>query len=111
MMQRIHGEEVYGVDVDEQTRCAHYRSDLDIIAIKFNCCNKWFPCIECHAARSDHQATVWPARNFNELAVLCGACGHQLSVREYLECGSKCLSCNAQFNPGCERHYHLYFEW
>jgi uncharacterized CHY-type Zn-finger protein len=109
-MRKIHGEDVYGLEVDRQTRCAHYHSDLDIIAVKFNCCNKWFPCYECHAACSDHLPTVRPARNFNELAVLCGVCGHQLSVREYLECDSKCPACEARFNPDCARHYHLYFE-
>ncbi len=30
---------VKGKLVDDQTRCVHYRSTLDVIAIKFKCCN------------------------------------------------------------------------
>jgi uncharacterized CHY-type Zn-finger protein len=41
---------------------------------------------------------------------LCGGCGHQLSVKEYLQCDSVCTKCRRAFNPGCARHYHLYFE-
>jgi uncharacterized CHY-type Zn-finger protein len=41
---------------------------------------------------------------------LCGSCGHQLTVREYLACDSVCPHCRREFNPGCARHYHLYFE-
>lgn len=43
-------------------------------------------------------------------AVLCGVCGHQLTVIEYLDCGSTCPACGTAFNPGCARHRHLYFE-
>ncbi len=35
---RIHGKEVFGVNLDCHTGCAHYHSALDIIAIKFSCC-------------------------------------------------------------------------
>jgi uncharacterized CHY-type Zn-finger protein len=41
---------------------------------------------------------------------LCGACGHQLTVNEYLNCNSVCPRCRSQFNPGCANHYYLYFE-
>ena len=105
----VHGEEIYGEEFDQQTRCAHYHSELDIIAIKFYCCDKWFPCFECHAAMADHASQVWPHDKFDEPAVLCGACGHQLTVRQYLDCGSKCPGCGALFNPGCAKHSHLYF--
>ena len=101
---------VIGIDVDPETRCAHYQSERDIIAIKFRCCGKWFPCHTCHAELADHAAEVWPKEEFNTPAVLCGACGHQLSVREYLDCGSACPNCGGQFNPACARHYQLYFE-
>ena len=40
MIRLIHGEEVHGVDVDPETRCAHWRSPLDIIAIQFKCCGR-----------------------------------------------------------------------
>jgi uncharacterized CHY-type Zn-finger protein len=106
----IHDEKVYGAGVDAETRCAHYNSEIDIIAIKFNCCQKWFPCYECHAEQSDHAALVWKRTEFDTPAILCGACGHQLTVNEYLNCNSVCPRCRSQFNPGCANHYYLYFE-
>src|SRR5215470_430057 len=109
-MSEIRGTPVSGLLVDEQTRCEHYNGPLDVIAIKFKCCGKWYPCFECHAERADHVATVWPLEEFRERAVLCGVCGRQLTVEEYLDCGNLCPTCNAPFNPGCARHRHLYFE-
>jgi uncharacterized CHY-type Zn-finger protein len=40
---------------------------------------------------------------------LCGNCGNQLSVDEYMKCDSQCTRCEARFNPGCANHYDLYF--
>ena len=110
MKRIVHGEEVHGIEVDPLTRCAHYHSELDIIAIKFDCCGHWYPCFECHAAVTDHESTVWPRAKFDEPAVLCCKCGQQLTVRQYLDSGSKCPGCDSQFNPGCAKHYDLYFE-
>lgn len=106
----IFGEKVYGVDVDAQTRCAHWHSPIDIIAIKFKCCKRFFPCYECHAEMETHQPEVWSKDEFETKAILCGVCGHQLSVSEYLACDSICPQCASKFNPGCAKHYHLYFE-
>jgi uncharacterized CHY-type Zn-finger protein len=110
MKRIIHGENVYGVDVDHQTRCEHWHSKLDIIAIRFKCCGRWFPCFKCHAEVAGHAAVVWPAAEFEEKAILCGACGYQLGITEYLGSDSICPGCGAAFNPGCVNHYHLYFE-
>ncbi|HEX4629936.1 MAG TPA: CHY zinc finger protein [Chthoniobacterales bacterium] len=109
-MRIIHGVKVIGVKVDEETRCAHYHGERDIIAIKFKCCGNWFPCHECHAELAGHPAVVWPKEEFSTPAILCGACGHRLTVREYLDCDSVCPHCWRQFNPGCADHRHLYFE-
>ncbi|MFM9905666.1 MAG: CHY zinc finger protein [Pyrinomonadaceae bacterium] len=106
----IHKEGVQGLEVDPQTRCAHYHSDLDIIAIKFKCCGEWFPCFECHSEIADHESRVWLANEYAELVILCGACGHKLSITEYVGCNSKCPACKSQFNPGCLKHHYLYFE-
>ena len=106
----IHGVNVLGANVDAETRCAHYRDECDVIAIKFKCCEKWFPCYECHAELENHQPEVWAKSEFNTPAILCGGCGHQLTVREYLECDSICPRCGSRFNPGCAKHYHLYFD-
>lgn len=107
----IHDTEVSGTNVDSQTRCAHYNSDFDIIAIKFKCCRQWFPCFKCHAETTNHTPTVWTVNEYDIPAVLCGGCGHQLSIAEYVGCDSVCPKCRHGFNPGCARHYHLYFEF
>jgi uncharacterized CHY-type Zn-finger protein len=107
---KIHGVEVKGVGVDPQTRCAHYHSERDIIAIKFACCQTYYPCHLCHDACADHPAVPWPRSRRSEKAVLCGTCGTELTIEEYLTCGSLCPKCGSFFNPGCQRHYHLYFE-
>jgi uncharacterized CHY-type Zn-finger protein len=106
----IHGETVHGVDVDAATRCAHYHGLADIVAIRFYCCGRWYPCYECHRADARHAATVWPAAEHGTPAVLCGGCGHRMTVAAYLACDARCPSCGAAFNPGCARHHHLYFE-
>jgi uncharacterized CHY-type Zn-finger protein len=110
MTRTIHGFEISGVDIDPETRCAHYDEARDIVAIKFKCCGNWFPCHECHAELVGHASIIWPNEDLDVRAVLCGACGYQLSIREYFNCDSVCPHCRRQFNPGCARHYHLYFE-
>jgi uncharacterized CHY-type Zn-finger protein len=109
-MRVVHGCEIYGSEVDSETRCAHWHSPLDIIAIKFKCCGRWYPCFDCHAEIADHLPEVWPREEFGEKAILCGSCGHQLSVDEYLKSNNTCPECNSPSNPGCAKHYHLYFE-
>ena len=109
-MRQIWDTEIHGVGVDEQTRCAHWHSDVDIIAIRFKCCGEWYPCYGCHQAVADHVSSVWPRNEFGEEAVLCGNCGHRLAIDEYLNCDSRCTKCDARFNPGCANHYDLYFE-
>ena len=108
MTRLIHGVEVHGVEVDAETRCRHWHSVLDIIAIKFKCCGKWYPCFDCHSEIAGHEAEIWPASEFSEQAILCGECGHQLAIGEYLD--STCTRCSAAFNPNCSNHYHLYFD-
>ncbi|MDQ6808459.1 MAG: CHY zinc finger protein [Verrucomicrobiota bacterium] len=110
MLRLIHGIEVFGVNVDGETRCAHYHGGRDIIAIKFKCCGEWYPCHACHQECAGDAPKVWPKEEFNTRAVLCGACGYQLTVSEYLRCNSICPRCRRQFNPGCAQHYDLYFE-
>jgi uncharacterized CHY-type Zn-finger protein len=100
---------VHGLSLDPQTRCAHWASPLDVIAIKMRCCGAYYACRECHDALAGHPARVWAVEDFGELAVLCGVCGAELSVDQYLACDSRCTSCGAGFNPGCARHKHLYF--
>ncbi len=106
----IHGVKVRGPLVDGETRCEHWHGPLDIIAIKFKCCGDWYPCFDCHQATADHSHAVWPIEERDEKAVLCGVCGQQLTIDEYLNSSSRCPVCASAFNPGCALHYHLYFE-
>ncbi len=101
---------VLGLDLDPRTRCAHWHGPRDVIAIRMHCCGVFYACKDCHDALADHAPTPWPRAKWDEKAVLCGACGHEMSVRDYLRCGNACPACAAQFNPGCSEHYHFYFE-
>jgi uncharacterized CHY-type Zn-finger protein len=102
--------EVRGLGVDGETRCAHWRSALDVIAIKMKCCEVYYACKDCHDALSGHAANVWPRAEWSTPAVLCGACGLEMSAQTYLDCGNICPGCGVGFNPGCRTHYHFYFE-
>ncbi|HLZ82973.1 MAG TPA: CHY zinc finger protein [Caulobacteraceae bacterium] len=101
---------VQGVALDAQTRCSHYHSTLDIIAIKMRCCGVYHACRECHDELADHPAEVWPKAEWDKAAVLCGACGAEMSVYDYLAGDNRCPACRSPFNPGCKSHHHLYFE-
>jgi uncharacterized CHY-type Zn-finger protein len=101
---------VKGRTIDDQTRCIHYHSSNDIIAIKFKCCDTYYPCWFCHEEEAGHIPQTWKKTEYNRPAVLCGACKREMSITRYLESGSTCPFCAAAFNPKCSKHYHLYFE-
>lgn len=101
---------VLGVDVDPETRCAHYHLPIDVIALKFACCEEYYPCYQCHAAVADHKPQRWPKERFGEPAVLCGVCKTELTVDQYMMSAYYCPSCDTAFNPGCSLHAHIYFE-
>ena len=101
---------VFGLDLDPQTRCAHYHSALDVIALKMRCCGAFYACRECHDAIADHAAGLWRRAERGERAILCGVCGETLSIQAYLACTDRCPACAAPFNPSCRLHHHLYFE-
>ncbi|APX00064.1 hypothetical protein CHINAEXTREME_10915 [Halobiforma lacisalsi AJ5] len=101
---------VRGVDVDPDTRCAHYHTDRDVVAFKFACCETYYPCFRCHEEVADHEAVPWPRARFDEPSVLCGVCRSEFAVPGYLEADYRCPSCDAAFNPGCAAHADLYFE-
>nr|WP_236571211.1 CHY zinc finger protein [Microbacterium hydrocarbonoxydans] len=100
---------VHGLLVDDQTRCDHYCGPLDVIAIRFACCEDWYPCHLCHTALADHEARQWPMRSRATEAVLCGVCACVLTIDGYLA-ATACPTCAAVFNPGCRLHHELYFD-
>ena len=101
--------QIHGQTVDAQTRCVHYRSELDIVAIRFVCCGRVYPCYQCHAAGETHAAQLWPADLWTEQAILCGVCRGTLSIADY-RAATACPACGAAFNDGCRAHAHLYFD-
>ncbi|TDL96597.1 CHY zinc finger protein [Macrococcus carouselicus] len=101
--------EVKGAVVDHETRCIHYHSELDIIAIKFKCCGHYYPCYQCHNDAEDHDIERWPLEQFDTKAVLCGSCQYELAISEYMKAKS-CPACAACFNEGCSKHYPIYFK-
>lgn len=101
---------VRGVDLDAATRCKHWHGPTDIIAIKMKCCGEYYACKECHDELAAHASEVWPETEWNEKAILCGACGEELSIHAYMQSEFHCPTCREPFNPGCRNHYHFYFE-
>jgi uncharacterized CHY-type Zn-finger protein len=101
---------VRGISLDPQTRCGHWHGPTDIVAIKFKCCGEYYACKDCHDELAGHAPQVWPRMEWDERAVRCGACGHELTINEYLACEARCPACRASFNPRCSLHHHFYFE-
>ncbi len=101
---------VKGKIVDECTRCTHYHSPLDIIAIKFKCCNEYYPCFFCHEEEAGHAHQVWAKDEFDMEVVLCGVCKHEMTIQQYLQSNHQCPQCSSAFNPRCSNHYPYYFE-
>lgn len=104
------GVPLCGIAVDEETRCRHYDDAVDVVALRFACCETYYPCYACHAEATDHEPEQWPRDRFDEPAVLCGVCREELTVDAYLDCADSCPGCGAAFNPGCRAHHHRYFE-
>lgn len=99
---------VFGRTVDDQTRCIHYRTTKDVIAIKFKCCGRYYPCHLCHDEDADHRPDTWPRDQWDQPAALCGACRHEMTIHTYLQ-STSCPDCQAQLNERCRLHTHLYF--
>ncbi|GAA1157678.1 CHY zinc finger protein [Microbacterium oxydans] len=100
---------VLGPVVDDMTRCVHYRGPTDIIAIRFACCGEYYPCHRCHEETVKHAAQQWAAHERDRRAILCGACGHELTIAEYFA-ATACPRCSALFNERCALHREHYFQ-
>ena len=101
---------VRGISVTEQTQCVHYHSEVDVVAVRFKCCDAFYACIRCHKELADHPPLPWSKSERETNAIYCGSCRSTMSISEYLGCGSRCPLCGAAFNPGCANDYHFYFE-
>lgn len=103
------GPAVLGPVVDDETRCIHYHSDVDVVAIKFKCCGDYYPCHACHEETAGHPIELWPTAEQGTPGILCGVCKSELPIDEYMR-RDECPRCGALFNPGCRLHSHLYFQ-
>ena len=101
---------IKGKIIDDQTRCIHYHSAKDIVAIKFKCCHTYYPCYYCHQEETEHPVEVWKKNEHNTKAIICGICKHEMTIEQYLNCNNACPFCDNKFNPNCSNHYHFYFE-
>ena len=99
---------VFGLEIDEETRCLHYHSDLDIVALKCWVCQDYFSCYQCHDALRDHPFVAYPSKQKSDKVVLCGACRAELTIQDYQE-KMACSFCQRQFNPACQKHHSIYF--
>ena len=111
MNKREHDRAVVrGVGLDLESRCAHYHSALDIVAIRMKCCGVYYACKDCHQELAGHALEPWPREQRDAQAVRCGACGQEMTIREYMESAAQCPGCGAGFNPRCRGHWWFYFE-
>lgn len=63
-------------------------------------------CYQCHNNTENHAFGRYNQRS-NQLIVMCGVCGHQMTYARYDEI-NQCDQCETPFNPGCSLHKHLY---
>ena len=97
-----------GLLVDHESRCVHYHSDKDIVALQCYECQKYYACYQCHNKLESHVFSTYPLNLKEDRPILCGSCGKTLTYEEYTETGT-CPFCNAAFNPACQNHYSIYF--
>lgn len=100
-----------GLRVDSKTRCEHYDGPRDVIALRFPCCEVYYPCFKCHRATTNHKSARWPRERRHEPAVLCGVCGNTMTATAYLRTQHTCPHCRADFNPSCAAHHDRYFSF
>ncbi|TGB03834.1 CHY zinc finger protein [Halobacillus salinus] len=100
---------VKGVQVDQESRCAHYHGEVDVIALKSPCCGEFYACYHCHEEIAGHPLKKWSKSDRDHHAILCGHCQNTMSINVYMQT-NVCPHCEHALNPGCANHYPIYFE-
>lgn len=77
--------EAQGFLVDKQTRCIHYHSKLDIIALQCYDCKKYYACYRCHDSLENHLFEPYPSSLIQDKPILCGVCLNLLTYKQYKE--------------------------
>ena len=102
--------EVRGVDLDGETRCAHWHSPLDVIAIRMKCCGIYHACKDCHDALAGHAIKVWPRAEWDTPAVMCGICRRGDERAGLPRMRERLSVLRRQVQSGVQRAYRFYFE-
>ncbi|TWT11350.1 hypothetical protein FRX54_03460 [Streptococcus sp. sy004] len=101
-------EHIYGDVVDLETRCLHYHSARDIVALRCFSCRRYYPCYHCHDTYEQHTYQAYSSQSEDEV-VFCGACQIGMTALAYRQGKSVCPNCSAAFNPACKEHESIYF--
>ena len=101
--------QINGLLVDDQSRCQHYHSTLDIVALKCSGCLKYYACYQCHDSLEEHSFRAYPCQLKQDKVLICGVCRHEMTIEEYQQ-ALVCSHCHSAFNPACSKHYDIYFE-
>ncbi|KAF7700658.1 hypothetical protein CDIK_0905 [Cucumispora dikerogammari] len=82
---------ILGRPLPEKGTCKHYKKSFRWF--KFQCCNRVFPCDDCHNENSNH---------LNEKAnkMICGFCSKEQSCKESCSCGMSLKSNKEFWNAG-----------
>ncbi len=71
----------FGIDLDQEYRCLHYHTPLDIVGLKCAFCQTYYACYHCHDQLTDHAFV--PTGHQETSPVICGHCRKLLSLAEY----------------------------
>ncbi|MBO0422426.1 hypothetical protein BCR22_07645 [Enterococcus plantarum] len=100
---------IFGATIDNEGRCLHYHSPVDIVGNKCYFCKKYYACFHCHDEQEDHLFLAWPiSKQPNEKVVVCGVCQTEMTASEYKK-QTECFHCGHLFNRNCLDHRQIYF--
>lgn len=97
---------IYGIKIDQQSRCIHYHTKNDIVALMCRQCQKFYACYKCHDELNNH--TFRPVYANQVHNILCGNCRSLLKYNQYKL--NYCPYCQHSFNPKCIIHHSIYFK-
>ena len=81
-----------GVALPLNGACKHYKKSFRWM--KFNCCDEWYPCKQCHDARATGHGSDTEEETPPSSEMMCGFCSKQQPV------ASICIACDKTLTPG-----------
>lgn len=76
---------IYGFLVDNESRCQHYHTELDIVALKCFECLNYYACYQCHDSLEEHSFRAYPCQLKQDKVLICGVCQHEMTIEEYYD--------------------------